>query len=68
MNIPLDKNDTFSQMKISNPFICLARKPVDFIQISLKYPTGPFNIIPSLAQVMAWHRTGDKPLSEPMMV
>ena len=24
--------------------------------------------IPSLVQIMAWHRPGDKPLSEPMMV
>ena len=26
------------------------------------------NIIPSLVQIMAWRRPGDKPLSEPMMV
>ena len=39
------------------------------IKISLKYvPKGPINNIPSLLQIMAWHRPGDKPLSEPMMV
>ena len=39
------------------------------IKISLKFvPNGPINNIPSLIQIMAWHRPGDKPLSEPMMV
>ena len=28
----------------------------------------PINNIPSLVQIMAWRRPGDKPLSEPMMV
>ena len=40
------------------------------IKISLKFvPKGPINNnIPTLVQIMAWHRPGDKPLSEPMMV
>ena len=39
------------------------------IKISLKFvPKGPINNIPSLVQIMAWRRPGDKPLSEPMMV
>ena len=39
------------------------------IQISLKFvPKAPINNIPSLVQIMAWCRPGDKPLSEPMMV
>ena len=39
------------------------------IKISMKFvPKGPINNIPSLVQIMAWHRPGDKPLSEPMMV
>ena len=39
------------------------------IEISLKLvPKGPINNIPSLVQIMAWRRPGDKPLSEPMMV
>ena len=39
------------------------------IKISLKFvPKGPINNIPALVQIMAWHRPGDKPLSEPMMV
>ena len=39
------------------------------IKISLKLvPKVPINNIPALVQIMAWHRPGDKPLSEPMMV
>ena len=38
------------------------------IKISLKFvPKGPINNIPALVQIMARHRPGDKPLSEPMM-
>ena len=40
-----------------------------FIQFSLKFvPRGQINNIPALVQIMAWSRSGDKPLSEPMMV
>ena len=36
---------------------------------SLKFvPKVRINIIPALVQIMAWRRSGDKPLSEPMMV
>ena len=39
------------------------------IKISLKFvPKGPINNIPALVYIMAWRRSGDKPLSEPMMV
>ena len=39
------------------------------INISLKFvPRVPIDNIPTLVQVMAWRRPGDKPLSEPMMV
>ena len=39
------------------------------IKISLKFvPKGPINNIPALVQILAWRRSGDKPLSEPMMV
>ena len=38
------------------------------IQISLKYiPRSPIGNKPALAQVMAWHQTGDKPLPGPMV-
>ena len=39
------------------------------IKISLKFVANdPINNIPALVQIMAWHRPGDKPLSEPMIV
>ena len=39
------------------------------IKNSLKFvPKGPNNNIPALVQIMAWRRSGDKALSEPMMV
>ena len=38
------------------------------IQISLKFvPKGPIDNIPALVQIMAWRRSGDKPLSELML-
>ena len=38
------------------------------IKISLKFvPKSPINNISALVQIMAWRRTGDKPLSEPMV-
>ena len=40
-----------------------------WIKISLKFdPKGPINKIPALVQIMARRRSGDKPLSEPVMV
>ena len=39
------------------------------IKISLKFvPNGPIKNILALVQIMAWRRSGDKPLSEPIMV
>ena len=39
------------------------------IKISLKVVSEvPINDIPALVQIMAWHRPGDKPLSESMLV
>ena len=39
------------------------------IKISLKFvPKGPINNTIALVQIMAWHRPGDEPLSEPMMI
>ena len=38
------------------------------IQILLKFvPMSPIDNTPALVQVMAWRRTGAKPLSEPML-
>ena len=39
------------------------------ITISMKFvPMGPINNIPTMVQIMAGRRPGDKPLSEPMVV
>ena len=39
------------------------------LKIPLKFvPKGPINNIPALVQIMAWRRSGDKPLSEPKLV
>ena len=39
------------------------------IKISLKFvPKGPTINIPALVQIMAWRRSGDKPLSEQTLV
>ena len=39
------------------------------LKISLKFvPKVPINNIPALVQILAWRRSGDKPLSEPMVV
>ena len=38
------------------------------MKIALKFISqGPINNIPALVQIMAWRRSGDKPLSEPMV-
>ena len=52
-------------------FICIFmnEKFCILIRISLKcvVPKGPINNIPTLVSIMACHRPGDKPLSEPML-
>ena len=48
--------------------ISMNEKICILIRISLKFvPKGPINNIPALVQMMAWRRSGDKPLSEPML-
>ena len=38
------------------------------IQISLKFiPRSPIDYKPEMVQAMAWCRTGDKPLPEPLL-
>ena len=39
------------------------------LKVSLKFvPKVPNNNIPSLVQIMAWRRSGGKPIPEPIMV
>ena len=63
-----DKMADIFQMTFSNAF-SWNKNVWTLTKISLKFvPKGPINNIPSLVQIMAWRRSGDKPLSEPMMV
>ena len=56
-----DKMAAIFQTTFSNVWIS--------IKISLEFVLMvPINNIPSLVQLVAWHWSGDKPLSEPMMV
>ena len=60
--------DVISQTTFSNAFSLNENVWIP-IKISLKFvPKGPINNIPAMVQIMAWRRSGDKPLSEPMMV
>ena len=60
------KMAAISQTTFSNAFSLMK---IYMIQISLNFvPKGPINNISALVQVMAWHRLGDKPLAEPIMV
>ena len=58
---------TISQTMFSNAFSSM--KMFKFLsKFSLKFiPKGPIDNKPALVQIMAWCRTGDKPLFEPMM-
>ena len=61
-------SDAFSWMKMYE-CIFLNENVRISINISIKFvPKGSINNIPALVQIMAWRPTGDKPLSEAMMV
>ena len=54
-------DDTFKHIFL-NENVCIS------VEILPKFvPKGPMNNMPAFVQVMAWRRTRDKPLSEPMM-
>ena len=66
-HLPLDK---MAAILADNNFKCIFfdEKFCILIQISLKFvPKGPIDNKRALVQVMAWRRTGDKPLPEPML-
>ena len=63
-----DKMATISQMTLSKPIFLNENIQIP-IKIWLKFvPKAPINNIPTMVQIMAWRRPGDKPLSETMMV
>ena len=54
--------DDILKVHVLNEKFCI------LIRISLKFVSkGPISKKSALVQVMAWHRTHDKPLSEPML-
>ena len=58
--------DAISQTPSSSAFSWMK-----MFEFRLKFqwsPKGPINNIPALVKIMAWRRSGDKPLSEPVMV
>ena len=64
-----DEIDAISQTTFSNTFSLMKINEFRLGRFSLKFvPKVRINNIPSLVQIMAWRRPGDKPLSEPMMV
>ena len=65
--LPLDKMATkFDNRHFQMHFF--TEKDRVQIRISLKFvPKSPIDNKPPLVQVMAWRRTGDKSLPEPMM-
>ena len=57
----------FSRRHIQSHFFC--QDCCILIKILLKFVSqGPMNNIPALVKIMAWCPSGNKPLSEPMMV
>ena len=64
---PRQNGRRFADDVFKSIFLC--ENVWNLIKISLKFvPKGQINNIPSLVQIMAWRRPGDKPLSEAMMV
>ena len=63
-----DKMAAIFQTTISNGFSWTKSSyfDVSFTEVCF-VPKDPIDNEPSLVQIMAWRRTGDKPLSEPMM-
>ena len=66
-NLFVDKMATISQTIFSNAFFFNEKVRIS-IQFSLKFvPKGPIDNKSPLVQVMAWRRTGAKPLPELML-
>ena len=66
-HLPLDKMAATSADDIFQ-CICLDENVSIAVMISLKFvPKVWIDNIPTLVQIMAWRRIGDKPLSEPMV-
>ena len=53
-----------------NPRLCVIKhiSLYTVLVMTIPRPIASNNNIPALVEIMAWRQTGDKPLSEPMMV
>ena len=66
-HLPMDKmatiltEDIFQSIFMNETFCISIWIPLKFV------PKGPINNKSALVQVMAWRRTGDKPLPEPRL-
>ena len=66
--LPWTKYPPFHRRYFQMYFIFVNEKFCILVEISFKFvPKGPINNIPLWVQIMAWCRTGNKPLSEPTM-
>ena len=67
IHLPMDKMATTLADDSFN-YIFLNENDRIWIQFPLKFvPRSPMDNKPALVQIMAWHRTGDKPLPEPTL-
>ena len=55
-------DDIFKCIFVNENCCILNKIPLKFVR------KGPIDKNPALVQIMAWHRLGDKPLSEPMVL
>ena len=67
-HLPPGQNGRYFQEDILKCFL-MNEKFCILIKISPKFvPKGPINNVPALVQIMAWRPSGDKPLSEPVVI
>ena len=62
-----DKINAISQTTFSNAFSWMKMYEFHLRFDRIFFPKVPINNIPAMVQIMAWRRSGDKPLFEPMM-
>ena len=63
-----DKMDAIFQTTFSNAFSWMKMYKFRLRFHWILFPKVPIKNIPSLVRIMAWRRSGEKPLSEPMMI
>ena len=69
LSLRLRQDDCHFADNIFNLSVFLNENVFIWLKISLKFvPKVRINNIPALIQIMAWRRSGDKPLPEPMIV